>query len=364
MPHILSKTTIEHVMEGIPLDRDVNLPYEYLAGELVRDGFSKLTKRNCYIIQAREGLLTGTKITLQEIGDHLRSITRERVRQIESKLWIRLRHPAYARAFCAAFLYKIMSKQGSLVIPQNSSDTLLINFLAKCAGVPQVEFLHTGIVILGATLKDVVLKFTGSFQERIDASFIATCLVKQQLCLIESDLKTLAESLVQFHRKRLTKRQKAYLALRAIGKPAHYSEITEVYNSLFPNEPSTERNLHVVLNDEKHGVIWIGIKGTFALKEWGYERPTERLFDIVTEIVEQKYKETGQPVPFTVIVAEMGKRRQIVKPASLTIAAHCNPSLRHVGKNFFIPKEPGEEIQEEIAAEELDRILREFEKKT
>ena len=366
MPRRLSKTTIEYVMEGVPLDRDVDLPYEYLAGELVRNGFSKLDKKSCYIIKAREGLLTGTKMTLQEVGDHLAGhITRERVRQIESKLWIRLRHPDYGRAFCAALLYKIMSKQGSLIIPQNSSDTLLISFLAKCAGAPQVEFPHTNIVVLGTTLEDVALpKFTGSFQKRFDVSFIAARLgLKRQLCLIKSDLKILAKSLVQFHRKRLTKRQKAYLALRAIGKPAHCREITEVYNSLFPREPSTEHNLHAVLSHESYGVVWIGIRSTFALKEWGYEHPTISLFDAVTEITEQKYKETGQPVPFTVIVAEMGKRRQIAKLSSLTIAAHCNPSLRRVSKDSFIPRESNKEIQEEIAAEELDRILKEFEKK-
>jgi hypothetical protein len=109
-------------------------------------------------------------------------------------------------------------------------------------------------------------------------------------------------------------------------------------------------------------VVWIGIRSTFALKEWGYEHPSKSLFDSVTEIVEERYKETAQPVPFGVIVAEMGKSRQIVNPSSLTIAAHCNPSLRRVGKESFVPKEPTEEIREEVSAEELDRILREFEK--
>jgi hypothetical protein len=56
----------------------------------------------------------------------------------------------------------------------------------------------------------------------------------------------------------------------------------------------------------------------------------------------------------------MGKYRQFVNHNSLTIAVHCNPNLRRVGKNSFIPRELGEEKQEEIFAEELDRIIREF----
>jgi hypothetical protein len=368
LAHILSFTrfrtlAIRHIMENFPARGNPHLAFDQLGQKLIQQGFSKFSKRIRYVVQAREGLLTGRRMTLQEIGDHL-GITRERVRQIESKLCIRLRHPFYAHAFCTVLIYRIMSKQGSLIVPQNSSNTFLLSFLAKCTGVPQVEFPHTGIMILGATPKDVALpKFTGSFQKRINVSFIATRLgLKRRLCLIKSDLKTLAKNLAQFHRKRLTRRQKVYLALRAIGRPAHCREITEVYNSLFPGEASTERNLHAVLSYEQYGVVWIGIHSTFALKEWGYEHPTTTLFDAATEIVEQKYKEIGQPVPFTVIVAEIGKRRQIVKPASLTIAAHCNPSLRRVGKDSFIPKESSEETQEEISAEELDRILREFER--
>jgi len=56
----------------------------------------------------------------------------------------------------------------------------------------------------------------------------------------------------------------------------------------------------------------------------------------------------------------MGKYRQVVRNSSLTIASHCNPNLRRIGKNSFIPKKPDKEIQEEIFEEELDRILRDF----
>jgi hypothetical protein len=218
------------------------------------------------------------------------------------------------------------------------------------------------MVILGALPEDAMLpKSSSSIFEDIDvASIVSRWESEGRLCLIKSDLQTLAESISRFRRRQFNKGQKVYLALRTIGKPAHSAKIAEVYNYLFPDYPSTDHNIHAVLSHEKYGVVWIGIRSTFALKEWGYEHPSETLFDTVTKIVEEKYKETSQPVPFEIIVTEMGKYRQFVNHNSLTIAADCNPNLRRIGKNSFIPKEPGEETQEEILAEKLDIILREF----
>jgi len=374
LAHILSfvqdpaKTT-SMIMENFAVEGKEYFAFQEYQQELIREAFSKLTRKQQYVIQAREGILTGSRMTLQQVGDRL-GRTRERVRQIEAKFWDKLRGRPLRRSldwlFSTALICDLISKQGSLTVPHNSPEGFLLSFLARYTGVPQAEFPHSKMLILGASRKDMMLpKSTGWLHEDIDRDSTATSLESEgRLCLINSDLEILAERIVQFRRKHLTKGQKAYLALRAIGRPAHYSEITEVYNSLFPDKPSTEHNVHAVLGREKHGIVWIGIKGTFALEEWGYERPTETIFDAVTEIVEQRYKEIDHPVPFAVIVAEMGKRRQIVNPASLIIATQCNRSLQRIGKDSFIPKEASEEIQEEIAPEELDRILREFEKKT
>ena len=127
---------------------------------------------------------------------------------------------------------------------------------------------------------------------------------------------------------------------------------------------SIEHNIHALLSWEGHGVVWIGVRGTYALEEWGYEHPSKTLFDTVAEIVEERHGATGKPVPFTVIAAEMGKYRPLVKDSSLAFAAYCNPRLKRVSKNSFVPRIPGDEGQEAIAADELDRILQEFEGRT
>jgi hypothetical protein len=366
MPNYLSKVTIKYILEDVSKDIDiinVSLPFKQLAQELVQKGFSYFRERECYIIKAREGLLTGKKMTLEWIGIN-KGITRERVRQIESKLWHRLRHQAHAPPFSIALIYNIMSKQGSLITTANSSEALIISFLAKCTGVPYYSNLsHIKMLILGVLPEDTILlpKSSSSIFKEIDvASIVNRWESEGRFCLIKSDLQALAENIAWFCKKPLNKGQKVYLALQTIGKPAHSAQIAEVYNSLFPDQPSTDHNIHAVLSHEKYGVVWIGVRSTFALKEWGYEHPSETLFDTVTKIVEEKYKNTNQPIPFEIIVTEMGKYRQFVNHNSLTIAAACNPNLRRIGKNSFVPKESGEETQEEILAEKLDIILREF----
>jgi hypothetical protein len=366
MPHGLANYTTSRIMEAVSADIiDVHWSFKRLAQESIEKVFAHFTENECYVIKAREGILTGKKMTLEQVGIR-QGVTRQRVNQIESSLWHRLRHPTRARFFCTALICSIISRQGSLIVLKNSPESFLSGFLARFAHVPQAEFPHSKMLILGASPKDVALlsKSTGLIHEDIDTDSIATRLdARRQLCVTSNDLKTLAENIVQFRRKRLTKGQMAYLALRAIGRPARCSEITEVYNSLFPGRPSTEHNLHAVLSHERYGVVWVGIRSTFALKEWGYEHPSMRLFDIATEVVKERYKKTTQPVPFAVIVAEIGKRRRLVNSASLVIVTQCNPNLRRIGRDSFVPEEPSGKIQEEISAEELDRILGEFEKK-
>jgi len=238
-----------------------------------------------------------------------------------------------------------MSKQGSLMVKTDSPEMLTIGFLSKCSRVPYETLSHINLAILGVLPEDtILLKPRRLLLDNIDSvSIINQWESEGRFRLIKRDLQLLAESIVRFRLKRLNKGQNVYLALRTIGKPAHSAKITEVYNSLFPNHPSTEYNVHAVLSLEKYGVVWIGIRNTFALKEWGYEHPSKAFFNTVTKIVEEKYKETIRPVPFTVIVAEMGKYRQVVRNSSLTIASYRNPNLRHIDKNSFIPKKPDED---------------------
>lgn len=350
------------VLSNLYETQSLGTSFDDLLLQSVNRGFSKFNKRISDVVQAREGLSQSRKMTLEQIGVSLK-LTRERVRQLESKFWNKVEGYRRQQPFVAALLCDVMRNHGSLVIKTDSADAPLRRFISKCVGIPQAEFPRTNVAILGASPSDVpALESTGWFPDQVDVATVATTLESNgHLCLIDNDLRVLAENIVQFRRKQLTRGQKAYLALQVIGKPAHSDKITEVYNSLFPNTPSTEHNLHAVLNREEYGIIWIGVRSTFALKEWGYEHPSQSLFDTVTDIVKKRFNETNQPVSFSVIIAEIGKYRRIVRPASLAIATYCNHSLQCVSKDSFVLKSPTEEIEEEISADELDKILEEFE---
>jgi len=365
MSHKISEVTVKNIIEEVSPDSlDVNFSFKRLAKELIQTKFSCfIGRRECYILKAREGLLTGKLMTLEWASKPF-GITRERVRQIEAKCWRKIRHPVHNHTFSRALIYYIMDNQGSLVFASKSSEALNISFLAKCSEIPCITIPQVKLLILGSLPKDIILPKSSKkiLNDIYTNNMIKSLESEDKTCLIKRDLELLAERIRSFRLKCLTMRQKVYLALRAIGKPAHSSKIAEVYNSLFSDQPSTEYNIHAALSDEKFGVVWVGIRSTFALKEWGYEHPSATLFDTVTKIVEEKYLKTAQPVPFMVIVTEMGKHRKFARNSSLTIAAHCNPKLQRIGKNSFIPKESDKSIKEEDNfADKLDKILKNME---
>jgi RNA polymerase sigma factor (sigma-70 family) len=56
---------------------------------------SRLDARERRVIELRFGLDRGEPRTLEEVGEHF-DLTRDRIRQIESRAFAKLRHPAYA----------------------------------------------------------------------------------------------------------------------------------------------------------------------------------------------------------------------------------------------------------------------------
>lgn len=344
----------------------------------VQEGFSKVSERVVQVVRAREGLEPDGPMTLEQLGRRL-GVTRERVRQIEQRFWEGLsEHPLQksldlrlgerVRPFVTGLLSDVMRSQGSLIVAADTPGARLRRFVAKCSGLALVELPHTALLVLGVSPEDI--PELGSPYESIlglgvDADAVAHTLESQGLLcfLVASDIRAVAESVARHGLKHINKAQRVCLALREIGRPSHYSRITEVYNSMFPEDWSTEHNVHAVLGREQHGVVWIGVRGTYALKEWGYEHPPVSLFDAATEIVERRFKETGKPVPFTVVMGEIGKYRKVVNPHSMVFATHCNPKLRRVSKDSFVPRQPGDRMLEEVAQDELDQILGEFEKR-
>jgi len=70
--------------------------YEHLLREKMEEVLATLTPREARILRLRFGLQDGKSYTLEEVGQKF-GLTRERIRQIESKALRRLRHPRRSR---------------------------------------------------------------------------------------------------------------------------------------------------------------------------------------------------------------------------------------------------------------------------
>ena len=343
------------------------------ASEVVESVLLQFDPRTYKIIKAREPLPPyNERMTLEELGKDF-GCTRERIRQLESRFWRRLRDPrAKVRpsfvAAIAALLAELMKRHGSVVLSSSQDNTRFVCFLATCLGVPYAQTKLSDSVVLGISdVEPIELGLAVPVSAATDSNQVAALLDLGPLSFLAGkDLSQIAESIASNRYSRLNKTDKAYLALKHIGKHAHSSEVSEVYNSLFPDDWTSERNVHAVLSRcaepgiERHGIVWIGVTSTFALKEHGYERPSMGLFDSVTKIVEEKYEETQKPVHISIIATELGKYRQFVNPASFTFATSMNPRLEQVSKDYFIPKDPEEESPAEASADKWDQAIRAF----
>ncbi|MBR7111864.1 MAG: RNA polymerase sigma factor RpoD [Clostridia bacterium] len=88
-----------HLGDFIP-DEDTPSPAEAASTNILREVIERelntLTPREAHVIKLRFGLYDGRTRTLEEVGKEF-DITRERIRQIESKALRKLRHPSRAR---------------------------------------------------------------------------------------------------------------------------------------------------------------------------------------------------------------------------------------------------------------------------
>jgi RNA polymerase primary sigma factor len=63
-----------------------------MLNEAIRDALDDLSDRERQVVRLRFGLEDGQVRTLEEVGKEF-GVTRERIRQIESKVLAKLRHP-------------------------------------------------------------------------------------------------------------------------------------------------------------------------------------------------------------------------------------------------------------------------------
>lgn len=318
------------VQGSLTLDGSLDLPLY----SVVAQGLWQLSDRQARILQLRLGLLRNCRRhTLEEIGHHF-GVTRERIRQIEKKALKKFRCLAPSRQFRLAFATEFIRTEGSLIIPESSMTpwhTLLYEMFGL--NVMPIEELGLGIV----TNKDLSEYRTNLIQ---DESQKSTSMLLPFLS--NFDAKRLhVEEETHWRKKRRTRPYMIREALRSLGRAAHYQEIAEECNRLFPDNRTTTHSWHAAMSlpsSEPLGIVWIGRKGVYGLKEHGYAKPEKDLFESVADIVERIYSETEQPVLDEVVIVELGRQRRELNPTSVRMALGFNSRVEAVGSGRYIPR--------------------------
>lgn len=337
------------------------MPFKELFSQGMETIFAKFKPRVTKVLKEREGLVSSRIKKLSELGDEF-GCSRERIRQFELAFWKQIHW--HAPTLLTILLRDLFARDWGLVIDSRLCDQVELNqrlFLAKCAEIPVLDLPHLDAVIIGASESESgplgVLEGESIETDYRDvgSSIASSCPVP----LNEDEIMMLARRLGDKRVKKVGAVDRVRQVMKRIGKPAHYSSISDLYEEMFPDHPTS---VHQILSRQEQGIVWIGLKGVYALRDWGYERPDKTLFDTVADIVLKAHKQTRKPVSFSMIEAEIGKYRAVVNPSSLSIAAYCNPKLEKAGKDSFIPKRRMRFSSEGLSRKELDRLLEDFQR--
>ena len=296
------------------------------------------------IIRGRFGIDTGQKATLEQLGER-RGISRERVRQIEKRALNQLRHSSFFQHLWSIFAADFIRSGGSLLIAESSMTPhrrlLMESIGLKAAHIPELRLhvIETGIDL--AVYHNIlcnVNSYLGFKAKQTYASKIETL----QFLSRDDDIRIHAAEEKCFAAK-ISKTRPAMLreALRSLGRAAHYEEIAQECNELFPENQTSARNWHAALswkNSIDLGIVWIGSKGRYGLKEHGYSRPSTDFLDAVSRIVKSRFSENRQPVSVDFVEAELSKHRREVNRNSIMIALGINDRLEDVGGGKYVPR--------------------------
>jgi len=323
-------------------------------------------EREREIITRRFGLFDRRE-TLEQIGELL-GITRERVRQLEKAILIRLKIAADDGKILAVhdverLVVRDLSDNGRagriqdvaarIVDGTPSAETKAhIAFVAELS--PKLTVLNendnyyhgVGVSEGGDEKKmrtdiDGIVKAVKQHGEPIDIESLHELLSfdsPSQVRALASLSKQLASlkdvwGLVKWptvNPKNI--RDKIYVILADNGKPMHFSDIAKhIKDSDFKRKDVTIQAIHNELIKDKRFVL-IG-RGIYALDSWGYTKGT--VSDIITKVL----KKAGEPLHRDEIVKRVLKSRQ-VKETTILLNLQSKPEFKRVAKATYTLAEP------------------------
>jgi hypothetical protein len=335
---------------------------EKTIGDLFDFGLSLHKPDLVSVVKKREGLSTGRVIKLRQIAK-LSDFSPEGIRRKELQFWGRLNQQPdkFLKPFLKALILLIMNRSGSLIQYINGDKELIFKFLCKCSGIKLVELPNIDLIIFDQISSKIQSVFSKKNYFKLDFGDVVTDLreVFDNEISFE-DLIDISKRILNYRRLKVQATQRVCLTLKKINRPAHYSEIAEIHNNIFPENSTSEHNIHSYLLREELGVVYVGVRGTFALKEWGYKRPEMKLYDQVESIVNSVFEKTKRPVSFNTICAELGKCRSLVNLNSIKMSIYLNPKLERIENTKFIPKDEKKFAESIINLEKTEKVFSQF----
>lgn len=127
-------------------------------------------------------------------------------------------------------------------------------------------------------------------------------------------------------------RDKIYVILAENAKPMHFSEIAaSIKSSDFKRRNVTTQAIHNELIKDKRFIL-IG-RGIYALENWGYSKGT--VADIIADVI----REAGEPLHRDEIVKRVLKKRQ-VKETTILLNLQSKTQFKRVAKATYTLDEP------------------------
>jgi len=322
-------------------------------------------EREREIITRRFGLYDRRE-TLEQIGELL-GITRERVRQLEKAILIRLKIAAEdgkiesVSTFEKIFI-RHLTEMGRIARVQDLADKLLdkttdqrerahVAFIAELApnltvvGENDNYFLSVGIHEYGDEKKikgevDEIVKVIKKHGEPLTIEQLHDQLSYEHpshVRALASVSKLLAHlkdnwGLVKWptvNPKNI--RDKIYVILAENGKPMHFSDIAgSIKDSSFKRKDVTTQAIHNELIKDKRFVL-IG-RGIYALDSWGFSKGT------VSDIISDVLRKSDTPLHRDEIVKRVLKSRQ-VKETTILLNLQSKPQFKRVAKATYALKD-------------------------
>lgn len=318
-------------------------------------------EREREIITRRFGLYD-RKETLEQIGELL-SITRERVRQLEKAILIRLKIACEDGKIPEAIaveknMIRELSEMGRVATIADLADKLLgkttdarerarVAFVAELAPHLSVvnendDYRHsTAIADYGDEKKlrghvDEIVKTVKKHGEPLTIEELHDKLSHEHPSIVRA-LASLSKHLSHLkdhwglnkwptvNPKNI--RDKIYVILAENAKPMHFSEIADsIKDSNFSRKNVTTQAIHNELIKDKRFVL-IG-RGIYALDSWGYSKGT--VADTIADIL----RDSEEPLHRDEIVRRVLKNRQ-VKETTILLNLQSKPQFKRVAKATY-----------------------------